>query len=308
MNEIDLKSKQGFFKVDKFRFENEKVEQWVNLGSAVNTEYESEIKKTGITPLNQSEALLRFDFRLELLPDIGKITFNGDCILTTSSLRNTIIILKAKEDSIIRKKNKAFMTYLNNLLRKNCFEYAKELGEKEGMHFDKWDLFLQELGLDKYHLEKGPGQKKVPSKEKKRITLPKGALKIKKYTEFKEFVYYNEQVIPGKNSGKNLKNAEFYIKGDFHEPKILSKMRLYVPFHFRMKIIPEGGTIEFDGQFVMESNNKKIGYLLDNEVENLKILLQHIIAKSGISYAEKIGKNYRIGFSSEIIFKKLGLK
>ncbi|MFX1502030.1 MAG: hypothetical protein ACFFDH_13790 [Promethearchaeota archaeon] len=306
MNETEVRPKQGFFKVDNFRFENEKVEHWVNLGNVLNTEYDFEIRKTGITPLNQNEALLRFDFRLELLPDIGKITFNGDCILYSSLLKTCIMILKAKEDSLIQKKNKAFMTYLNDQLRKNCFEYAKELGEKEGMHFDKWDLFLHELGLDQITFKKGKEQVLQLKKDKR--VLKVDPHDIKNFGGFKKFIYFNEQVIPGPNSGKKYNNAEFYVKGDLNEPKILSKMSLLVPYHFVMNITPDVGHIEFDGQFIFDSFKKEIGYLLNNKFDNLKVVLQNVIAKAGIRHAEKISKKYRIGFSSEVIFKKLGLK
>lgn len=40
---LEGKNIKGLFNVSKFRFENEKVEMWVNLGSSINTEYSFEI-------------------------------------------------------------------------------------------------------------------------------------------------------------------------------------------------------------------------------------------------------------------------
>jgi len=85
-------------------------------------------------------------------------------------------------------------------------------------------------------------------------------------------------------------------------------MSLLVQYHFIMKISPDIGRLEFDGQFILDSFKNEIGYLLKNEQNKLKKVLQNVIAKDGIIHSEKIGKKYRIGFSSDKVLKNLGLK
>lgn len=184
---------------------------------------------------------------LELLPDIGKITFNGDCILYSSLLKVCIMILNADKNSVVREKNKVFIVSLNNLLRRRCLDYAKEIGEKEGIHFDKYDLFLQQLGLEHITFKKGTEQKQVLQLEGDKLKPKRELLDIKSFTEIKEPIYYNEKIIPGRHSGRSYDNATFNINSTLKQLKILSKMSLLVQYHFIMKISPDVGIIEFDG-------------------------------------------------------------
>ena len=309
MSEVDKgKYRKGLFNVSNFRFENEKVEKWVNLGVAISTDYDFRIKKTGFAPHSQHEGLLSFEFELELLPDIGKITFNGDCIFFSPLLETCIMIIKADKKSVLRKKNKVFMIALNNLLRRRCLDHAKEIGEKEGLHFDNYDLFLEELGLEHIIFKKGVDQQQILHLEGDKLKPSQNLFDIKNFAGFKEFIYYNEKIIPGKNSCKNIDNGNFDVKSDLYKPKILSKMSLLVQYHFIMKISPDIGKIEFDGQFILDSFKNEIGYLLKNEQNKLKKVLQNVIAKDGIIHSEKIAKKYGIGFSAAKVLKNLGLK
>ncbi|KKL49637.1 hypothetical protein LCGC14_2313550, partial [marine sediment metagenome] len=161
VNEMGRKNQKGLFAVRKFRFENEQVENWVNLGSSINTDYEYELKPTGIIPLNPTEGLLKFIFQIELLPDKGKISFNGDCYLFSNNLKALIMVLKADENSIIKKKNQAFMKALNKLLLRRCLDHAKKIGEKEGVHFPSYESILQQWGIE--HISFNNTEKKILS-------------------------------------------------------------------------------------------------------------------------------------------------
>jgi hypothetical protein len=138
--------------------------------------------------------------------------------------------------------------------------------------------------------------------------VPQQNLNIKNFAGFKEFIYHNERVIPGDKNGKNIENAKFDVKSKLYKPKILSKMSLLIQYHFKMKISPNVGIIEFDGQFVMDSFKKEVGYTVRHEKDKLTKVLQNVIAKAGIKHSEKLGKKYRIGFSAETVLKQLGIK
>ena len=146
---MEGKNQKSLFSVGKFRFEEEQVEKWVNSGSSINIDYDWRLEETGVVPLNPTEGLLRFTFQIELLPDIGKISFNGDCYLLSNKMKALIMVLKADENSIIRKKNQAFMKALNKLLLRRCLDHAKHIGEKEGIHFPSYEYALQQFGIDK---------------------------------------------------------------------------------------------------------------------------------------------------------------
>ena len=304
--EIEGKNQKGLFQVGKFRFENEKIEAWVDINLGGNMDYDYKTEKTGITPLNPNEALLSFEFKLELLPNTGKITFSGDCLLISPRVKILIMILKAKKDSVIRNKNQAFMIALNKLLARRCLDHAKIIGEKEGVHFHNYEDALHQFGLDKISFNNP--EKKILSLKGDSL-VPKQQKRIKILAAgFKEFIYYNEKVIPGVNIGLNIQDAHFEVNSKTIKPKILSKKRLLIQYHFTMKISPKIGLIEFDGQFVMDSFKNEVGYLLKNEKEKLTKALRNVIAKEGIKHSEKLGQKYRIGFSAEIVLKKLGIK
>lgn len=152
---MEGKNQKGLFAVGKFRFENEHVEKWVDINLGGNVDYDYNVEMTGITPLNTTEGLLKFTFQIELLPDKGKVSFNGDCYLFSNNLKALIMVLKADENSIIRKKNQAFMRALNKLLLRRCLDHAKSIGEKEGVHFPSYEYALQQFGIDKISFSKG---------------------------------------------------------------------------------------------------------------------------------------------------------
>jgi hypothetical protein len=135
--------------VGKFRFENEQITNWVNTGG--NIEYRYEVRKTGISLLNQNEGLLSFTFHLEINP-IGEIKFNGDCILFSTILQYLIEILKAKKESEIRKRNEAFVKTLNKLLLKGCLDHSKEISEREGFNLVGFETLYSNWGLDNISL------------------------------------------------------------------------------------------------------------------------------------------------------------
>ena len=145
MAKTKSREKKGSFNIRKFRFDNEQINSWVNTGG--NIEYYYEVKKTNIVPLNQNEGLLSFTFRLEEKP-IGEIKFNGDCILTSPTLKNHILILIAKKNSEIRKKNQSFMKILNKTLLAVCLDHSKKTSEKEGFNLIGFDTLLSNLGLE----------------------------------------------------------------------------------------------------------------------------------------------------------------
>ncbi len=300
------KNQKGLFQVGKFRFENEQVERWVDVNLGGNVEYDYETKKTGITPLNPNEALITFEFRLELLPNTGRVTFSGDCLLISPRLKILIMVLKAKKDSEMRRRNQAFMIALNKLLSRRCLDHAKKIGEKEGVHFHGYEYALQQFGMDKISFNNS--EKKILSLKGDSL-VPKQQKRIKNLAAgFKEFIYYNEKVIPGVNSGKNIEKANFDVNSKTIKPKILSKKSLLIQYHFTMKISPEIGFIEFDGQFIMDSIKNEVGYLLRHEKNKLAKVLRNVIAKEGIKHSEKLGNQYRIGFSAETVLKNLGIK
>lgn len=146
---MEKKEKKALFQVGKFRFENEHIEKWVDIKVVRYLECVFEIKKTNITPLNPKEALLSFNFNLELLPNTARITFKGDCLLISPKVKILILILKAKKNSKIRNRNQPFMKALNKLLLRRCMDHAKEIGEKKGIRFENYENILQDFGIDK---------------------------------------------------------------------------------------------------------------------------------------------------------------
>lgn len=139
---------KGFFQLGKFRFVNEQIEKWVDINVMGYVECVYEIKKTNLTPLNPKKALLTFEFKLEILPNTAKITFIGDCLLISPKMPILLRILKAKKGSLIRNKNQLFLKALNKLLLRRCMDYAKKIGDKEGIRFQDYEKILQEFGID----------------------------------------------------------------------------------------------------------------------------------------------------------------
>ena len=145
VSEITGEEKRELFGIGKFRFENEQVNRWVELGG--NIEYRYETRKTGITLLNQTEGLLSFTFHLEVNPE-GEVKFSGDCMLFSPILKYLIQILKAKKDTEIRTKNQEFITALNKVLLKRCLDRSKEICEKEEFNLVGLETLICELGLE----------------------------------------------------------------------------------------------------------------------------------------------------------------
>lgn len=156
---MEGESKKVRWAVGKFRFEDEHVEKWVKIGSSINTEYSYNLETPIIVPLNPTEGLLKFTFQLELLPDKGKISFNGDCYLFSSILKPLIMVLSSDKNSIIRKKNKAFLDLLKKFLLKRCLDHAKRIGEKDGIHFNSYKFVLQHYGIE--HISFDNKEKKI---------------------------------------------------------------------------------------------------------------------------------------------------
>lgn len=183
--------------------------------------------------------------------------------------------------------------------------YSKEIGEKKGVHFHSYELVLKEEGLE--HISFNREEKKTLSLKDNKLVPKHNGFNIENFGGFKEFIFYNEKVIPGNSSGKNIANAKFEVNSKLYKPKILSKNSLLIKYHFIMNISPDIGLIEFDGQFIMDSFKKEMGSLIKYQQKKLKKVLQNIIAKAGIIHAEKIAKKYRIGFDANTALKELGL-
>lgn len=135
----------------------------------MNVEYEYQVETTGITPYNLTEGLLSFKFELEILPDIGKIEFNGDCILFSNVLKSLVMILKADKNTLLWKKNQDFINGLHKFLLRRCLDYSKKIGEKEGIHFHSYELILKEEGLE--HISFNREEKKILSLKENKLIL-----------------------------------------------------------------------------------------------------------------------------------------
>lgn len=291
-------------RVKHFRFENEKITPWVNQSKG-NVEYSHYLETPGITPNNKLEGLLSFNFRLEILPDIGEISFSGDCILESSNLKTIIMVLKSPENSKLKIKNRPILEVINKLLLRRLLDHSKEIGEKEGIRFHSYELVLKNLGLEHISFKKDREPQILTLQENKLI--PKqNRHQIKNFAGFKDFIFTNKKIIPGENMGKMMDNAIFEVNSKLYKPRLLSKMSLLIKYHYTMKISPDIGTIEFDGQFKMDSFKNEIKHLLKHENKDLVEALQNVIAKAGTIHAEKIGKEYRIYFSAQTVLRNLG--
>lgn len=166
-------------------------------------------------------------------------------------------------------------------------------------------LVLKEEGLE--HISFNKEEKKILSLKEGKLVSTQNGFNIENFAGFKEFIYYNEKVIPGNNSGKNIADAKFEVNSKLYKPKILSKNSLLIKYHFIMNISPDIGLIEFDGQFIMGSFKEEMGDLIKYQQKKLIKVFQKIIGKAGVVHAQKIAKKYRIGFDTNIALKELGL-
>lgn len=134
------------FRVKNFNFSDEKITNWVDSRVTKQVEYEHDLRTTIFTPINPTEGLLKLNFKLQILPDIGEVKFNGVCIVESSFMKEIIHIMKTKG-------NKPFYDALNKLLLRRCFDHSKLIGEKNGMHFHSFDIVLRKYELDKVHFK-----------------------------------------------------------------------------------------------------------------------------------------------------------
>lgn len=140
---------QMLFLVKDFKFENEVILPQVDNRTRRRVGYDYTMDPTNILILNNMEGLLHFTFKLKMLPNICQIKFEGDCILYTRHIKTMVLILKSKENTELRIKNKPLIKALSKLLSRRCLDYAKEIGEKENIRFPNYERILERFGMDK---------------------------------------------------------------------------------------------------------------------------------------------------------------
>lgn len=296
-------NKNTGIQIGKFIFSNIKTEKWMDTRSN-DVEYHFERKITGITPINPGEALLRFEFFVKIEP-IGKISFQGECILFSPSIKPIVMILNAKENSPLRKNNKQLVKVLYKLLLSRCFKEAKKIGELEGINFHNYDMMRNKLGLENISFKKG---KKPSLKLQKNKLVQKNSKIAKNFAGFKDFKFRNEKISLGFNAGNHFNNAHFEVNSKLIKPRIITHEKLKIQYKFMMKIHPEVAEIEFEGQFIMDSFVNDVGYLLKNQKNKLVNVLQDVILNEGVRYSSEIGKKNGVIFSPDLALKNIKSK
>lgn len=293
-------NKDTGLQVGKFVFSNIKIERWMDTKSN-NVEYHFERKLLSITLINPREALLRFEFFIEVDP-IGKISFQGECILFSPTIKSIVMILKANQDSQLRRNNQQLITTLNKLLLARCFEEAKKIGEQEGIIFHGYETMLNQLGVENISYKKGENPFLYLQDDKLVLKKEKN---IKNFAGFKDFKFRNEKISLGINAGNHVEDAQFDVNSRLIKPKILSQKKLRIQYKFRMKISPDVAELEFEGQFIMDSFVNDVGYLLKHQKKKLDEVLQGTILKEGIKHSSDIAKKNGVNFSPGTVLKKI---
>ncbi len=293
----NLKEKKAQFRVKNFNFFNEAATPWVDQRGNNKIEYDYKLRLLRLSKVNPTEALLRFKFKLQILPDVGEIKFHGECIVESTTIKYLVYIMKDSTPKQVKEKNQPFKDALISLVRKRCFEHAKDIGEKENIRFPSFEYLQEQLNFK--------NKKKTLHivSENKLPIVPKG--KLKNISKFHDFKFSKEYVFPGQNAGKKKKDATFDANLRVFHTKIVGPSSREVKFHFHLKISPDIATIYFDGQCILESSNqKRISEIIKNDMPTFRNVLYPILLKESLPYAEKLGKPYRVGFSAAIVLNR----
>lgn len=168
---IKIEKARFNFLIKDFRFENENFTVWVDSKTTKDKDYNHKLELTGVTPLNQLETLIQFKFDLEILPDIGEIHFNGDCILYSKLAFYIARILTSNVSKQIKEKNKHIEEGIIMLILRRCFDYSKEIGDKNNIRFPNYELLLKNYGIDK--ITYTDDKNRLPLELKKDKLIPK---------------------------------------------------------------------------------------------------------------------------------------
>ncbi len=147
-----FKKIDSFIRLKNFVFINPKVNVWMD-NPKPNVEYNYTLQTKNLVYLNSKEAFGFFDFKLEILPDVGKIEFSGRCTLEFPFITQLMMVLRMDVPEEVKQKNKPARDIFKKLVLRRCMDYSKDIGEKAGMIFHSYENFLEQTGLDKiqYH-------------------------------------------------------------------------------------------------------------------------------------------------------------
>ena len=102
---------------------------------------------------------------------------------------------------------------------------------------------------------------------------------------------------------------EFIHSFDILSDNLLNKIERKVCFHFKLKIEPNVAIIDFDGEFILESEQqRKIDKLIKKRADFIKNYLNNFILKYSYYHTEKIANLNAIPFTqADLILKSLGI-
>ncbi|MHA1764762.1 MAG: hypothetical protein ACTSVK_00755 [Promethearchaeota archaeon] len=130
------------FRVKDFTFSNESIvkeaysfqaDTWMKISFTHNiNDLENEL-------LNERERIFKFCFILEMKPNIGKVKFNGTCILESPDQLKISFLLLNVPDKI---KN-----LLIPFILKNSYMNAEKIVKKEKLSFPPLEVVLKKFGI-----------------------------------------------------------------------------------------------------------------------------------------------------------------
>lgn len=93
----------------------------------------------GINLISKTERKIKFNFRLEMNPDVGEINFEGECILESPQ--------QHRIDFVIKRIPKPLRKFIDTFILKYSYHHAEEIAKLERIPFPPAEFLLQGLGI-----------------------------------------------------------------------------------------------------------------------------------------------------------------
>lgn len=128
----------------------------------------------------------------------------------------------------------------------------------------------------------------------------------------KDFVFYNEFLIKGKNqvsSGWQKVKFNHFANWDVSK-SLINENERSVKFHFKLIMEPDFGEMIIEGNCTIESPEQhKISFLLQNAPKPFNIVIEKFIVKNSYVRCEQFAKEQKIPFPpAQFILRKFGIR
>ncbi|KKN57644.1 hypothetical protein LCGC14_0560160 [marine sediment metagenome] len=130
-----------YIKVRDFKFSDEFIlkgtfklkQEWTKV------QFQHFIDILGYRLISPNERKVKFHFRLVMRPDMGEISFEGECILESPEQNKISFIIQNTPQSLRK--------FLDNFILRNCYYHTEKFAKQEKIYFPPAKEILKRLGI-----------------------------------------------------------------------------------------------------------------------------------------------------------------